>query len=68
MTEAPRPPKEARLWHSIKAVAWAFLGVRKGSEYQRDFARLNPLVVIGVGLVGIFALVLGLIAVVKWVT
>lgn len=62
------PPPDSTLWRSIKAVAWAMLGVRKGSEYQRDFARLNPLLVIGVGLVGIFVLVLGLIALVHWIT
>ena len=59
---------EHRLWHSIKAVAWALLGVRKGSEYERDFSRLQPLQVIAVGLVAVFVLVLGLIALVKWVS
>lgn len=64
----PPPAEQHRLWHSIKAVAWALLGVRKGSEYERDFAQLQPLQVIAVGLVAVFVLVLGLIALVKWVS
>ena len=68
MTVPPPVEYEHRLWHSIKAVAWALLGVRKGSEYERDFARLQPLQVIAVGLVAVFVLVLGLIALVKWVS
>lgn len=63
-----RAAPENRLWHSIKAVAWAMLGVRKGSEYERDFERLNPLLVIAVALIAVFMLVLGLIALVQWVT
>ena len=23
------------LWHTLKAVAWSFLGVRKNSEFQK---------------------------------
>ena len=56
-----------RWWHSMKAVAWAILGVRKGSGFEEDFARLTPLHVVAVGLVAIFAMVLGLILVVNWI-
>lgn len=69
MKDAPSAtPQDGRWWRSIKAVAWAMLGVRKGSEYERDFARIQPLQVIAVGLVAVFVLVLGLIALVQWVT
>lgn len=64
----PEPEAQSRWWHTIKAVAWAMLGVRKGTEYERDFARLTPLHVVLVGLVAIFALVIGLIVLVNWVT
>ena len=65
--ESPdRPPQ--RWWHSVKAVGWALLGVRKRSGYERDFAQLRPLPVIAVGLVAAFVLVLGLMALVKWVS
>ena len=66
--QGPGPRETGRWWHSVRAVAWALLGVRKGSEYERDFARLSPLHVVVVGLVAIFALVVGLIVLVNWVT
>ncbi|WP_370681417.1 DUF2970 domain-containing protein [Comamonas sp. GB3 AK4-5] len=64
--ELKAEPENRAWWRSIKAVAWAMLGVRDGGEYQRDFAQLHPLQVIAIGLVAIFALVLGLIALVHW--
>lgn len=61
-----KPPKQS-LFRSIVAVAWAMLGVRKGKEYERDFASITPLHVIAVGLVAIFILVLALIWIVNLV-
>ncbi|MFY3386686.1 DUF2970 domain-containing protein [Paracidovorax sp. MALMAid1276] len=55
------------LLRTVRAVAWSLLGLRKGSEYQKDVEKLNPLHVIGVGLVAVFLLVLGLIGLVNWV-
>ncbi|MEX8193403.1 DUF2970 domain-containing protein [Comamonas guangdongensis] len=55
------------LWRTIVAVCWAMLGVRKGKEYQKDFASVTPLHVIAVGLVAIVALVLALIWIVNLV-
>jgi hypothetical protein len=52
---------------SIKTVAWAFLGIRKKSEYQEDLGKVNPFQVIAVALVGVALFVAGLIAVVNWV-
>ena len=52
---------------TVRAVAWSLIGLRKGSEYQQDLQKINPLHVIVVGLGAIFLLVLGLIAVVNWV-
>ena len=59
--------KKQGFWRSIVAVAWAMLGVRKGKEYEKDFASITPLHVIAVGLVAIFALVLALIWIVNLV-
>ena len=59
--------KKSNFWRSIVAVAWAMLGVRKGKEYEKDFASITPLHVIGVGLVAIVILVLALIWIVKLV-
>jgi hypothetical protein len=52
---------------SVKTVAWAFLGIRKKSEYQQDLGKVNPFHVIVVALVGVALFVAGLIALVNWV-
>ena len=36
-----RSRARARCWRTVKAVAWAFFGVRKNSDYQEDIAKLN---------------------------
>ena len=64
MQDTPRPGSWLR---SVKAVAWAFLGIRKNSDYRADLGRVNPLHVIAVGLVAALAFVGGLIALVHWV-
>jgi len=53
--------------HTVKAVAWAFFGIRKNSEYQNDLAKLNPLHIVLVAVVAVVALVGGLAALVHWV-
>jgi hypothetical protein len=73
--EAPQEPKEpsaavqrkGSFLRTVRAVAWSLIGLRKGSEYQQDLQKINPLHVIVVGLAAIFLLVIGLIAVVNWV-
>ena len=52
---------------TIQAVLWSFLGVRKNAEYQKDIERLNPLLLIAVGLIVALMFVLGLMALVNWV-
>jgi Protein of unknown function (DUF2970) len=51
---------------SVKAVAWSFAGLRKGSEFEEDTQKLNPihLIVVGIGFTAAF--VLGLIFFVQW--
>lgn len=53
--------------HTARAVAWAFLGIRKNSEYRNDLGKLNPLHIIAVALVGVAVFVGILIALVNWV-
>ncbi len=48
-------------------MAWAFLGIRKNSDYQRDLGRLKPFHVVAVALVAVALFVGGLIALVHWV-
>ncbi len=52
---------------SLKTVAWSFLGIRKSAEFQQDLARVNPMHIIVVGIVGVLVLVAGLIVLVNWV-
>jgi hypothetical protein len=52
---------------TLKAVAWSFFGIRKGAEYEKDIAQLNPLHVIIAGLVAAALFVAGLILLVNWV-
>ena len=52
---------------TVQAVLWSFLGVRKNAEYQKDTERLNPFVLIAVGLLVALMFVLGLMALVNWV-
>jgi amino acid transporter len=55
------------LLHTIKAVAWSFVGIRKNSEYQEDLRKLNPFHNIAVALVGVALFVGGLVLLVNWV-
>ena len=59
--------RKGSLLRTMRAVAWSLIGLRKGSEYEQDVARLNPLHIILVGLAAVFLLVIGLIALVNWI-
>lgn len=67
MDKLPAKARSASLWHSVKLVAWSFLGIRSRAGYQEDLARVNPMHVVAVGLVGALLLVLGLIVLATWV-
>ncbi|WP_420821238.1 DUF2970 domain-containing protein [Ramlibacter rhizophilus] len=60
-------PRKGSILQTARAVAWAFLGVRKNSAYQQDLGRLNPLHVIVVALVAALLFVLALVGLVHWV-
>jgi hypothetical protein len=36
---------------TMRAVIWSFIGLRKGTEHERDMASLNPVHVIIAGLI-----------------
>lgn len=59
--------RKGSLLRTVRAVAWSMIGLRKGSEYQQDVEKINPLHIIAVGLAAIFLLVVGLIGLVNWV-
>jgi hypothetical protein len=56
-----------KLLQTVKAVAWAFLGVRKRSGYEEDLGKLSPFAIIGVALGGVAVIVVGLIVLVNWI-
>jgi hypothetical protein len=59
--------QKSSLLHTVKAVAWAFLGIRKNSEYRADLGKLNPFHIIAVALVGVALFVGALVLLVNWV-
>ena len=52
---------------TLRAVAWSFFGVRKGSEYEKDVAKLNPVHVVVAGVLGAIAFIVVLVLLVNWV-
>ena len=59
--------RKGSFWHTLRAVAWSFFGVRKGSEYEKDVARLNPVHVVIAGVIGAILFVVVLVLLVNWV-
>ncbi len=52
---------------TVKAVAWSFVGLRRGAGYREDTQKLNPVHVIVAGILGAVLFVLALVALVRWV-
>ncbi len=48
--------RKASFGQTVKAVAWAFFGVRRGAAHQKDINQLNPvhLIIIGLMMAGLF--------------
>lgn len=65
-SESPQKRKLA-FCATLSAVLWAFLGVRRKSDYQQDIEKLNPLHLMAVGIFMALLFVLGLIFLVNWV-
>jgi len=55
------------IFQTIRAVAWSFFGVRRGKDYEKDVAQLNPVHVIIAGVIGALLFVLLLVLLVQWV-
>ena len=52
---------------TVKAVAWSFVGLRKGAGYQQDVQKLNPVHVVVAGIIGAVLFVLTIVLLVRWV-
>ena len=66
-SEAPKP-RRATAWQAVKAVFWAFFGVRKNADYERDAVSLSPVQVIVIGIIATILFVLGLLVLVRYLT
>jgi len=64
-TPAVRRP--LALFATFKAVLWAFLGVRRKNDYQKDIHQLNPLHLMAMGIFLALVFVGGLVLLVNWV-
>jgi len=51
---------------TLKAVLWAMFGVRKGSGYQEDIAKLNPVHLIIAGILLAIIFVVSLVKLAGW--
>ncbi len=52
---------------TVKAVAWSFVGLRKGAGHQQDIQKINPVHVIITGVICALLFVLALVLIVHWV-
>ena len=52
---------------TMKAVAWSFFGVRKGTDYEKDVNQLNPVHVVIAGVIGAVLFIGVLLVIVNWV-
>lgn len=59
--------RKGSFWQTLRAIAWAFFGVRKGSEYEKDVAKLNPVHVVIAGVLAAIVFVVVLVLLVNWV-
>ncbi len=71
MTESPEPaarPRKGSSLQAAKAVFWAFLGVRKRKHSESDTGSLTLTQVIVSGILGALIFVLGVVALVTYIT
>jgi Protein of unknown function (DUF2970) len=59
--------RQGSFLQTMKAVAWSFFGVRKGSDYEKDVSQLNPVHVIIAGVIAAALFVIALLVLVNWV-
>jgi Protein of unknown function (DUF2970) len=53
-------------FRTIKTVAWSFIGLRNGKEFDEDTQKINPVHLVVVGIAGAGLFVVGLIFFVRW--
>jgi hypothetical protein len=63
----PVTQRKGSFVQTMKAVAWSFFGVRKGSDYEKDVSQLNPVHVVVAGVIGAALFIILLLLLVNWV-
>ena len=58
--------RRLNFFQTLKAVLWAMFGVRKGSGYDEDVSKLNPVHLVIAGLLAGAIFVLVLVFIVRW--
>jgi hypothetical protein len=66
MQASPAPTRrKATLRQTAGAVFWSFFGVRKRADHEADIARLNPVHVIVMGILGAAIFIVTLLVIVN---
>jgi hypothetical protein len=65
--EGPVTTRKGSWLQTARAVAWSFLGIRRGADYAKDVEKLNPIHVVIAGIVGAALFVLLLVLLVRWI-
>jgi hypothetical protein len=68
MTEPQQPRRKASPLQVVKAVLWAFFGIRKRAAHENDAVTITPLQVIVTGIICAVIFVLSLILLVRYIT
>jgi len=63
----PVTQRKGSFLQTMKAVAWSFFGVRKGSDYEKDVSQLNPVHVVIAAVIGVALFIAFLLLLVNWV-
>jgi hypothetical protein len=68
MTEPQQPRRKASPLQVVKAVLWAFFGIRKRAAHENDAVTITPLQVIVTGIICAVIFVLSLVLLVRYIT
>lgn len=58
--------RKLNFFQTLKAIAWAMFGVRKGSGYEEDISKLNPVHLAIAGVVCAVIFVTGLVLIARF--
>ena len=59
--------RRGSLVHTVRAVAWSFLGIRRADGLAQDVQKLNPVHLLLAGVLGAVLFVAALVLLVNWV-